>query len=388
MWVAENVGAATTWAPNSDHFRYTGRFDFSDPLKPRFDWPATTIEAAFTGTSATILISGGDNNFDIFVDGVKKDTLVLRSNVTSYAITGLSAGAHQLRLSKRTESVYGPAVFAGLTVEDNQGEATLPAKPAAKILFIGDSYTAGYGVDAKTVSCGERRPYDNANLAYGPVTARTLNADFQVIAISGKGMVHNYGDTKPISDEPMPLYFDRTLYAKPEGKWDFPSWIPDVVVVALGSNDFSTQVKPSLEQYTSAYQAFYNTLRQHYPNAQLVGLTYAIDSYQPAYVDTLVKRWTAKGDTKVKQVRFPSFGNTDLGCDYHPNFNLQQKFADILVPAVRQLLASSEVRRPLFPKQKERRLNRRSWVELDRDGLGRSRFDLSRRGHYTAFLPE
>ncbi len=386
--VAEKVCAATTWAPNSEHFRYTGRFDFSDPLKPRFDWPATSIEVAFTGASATILISGGDNNFDIFIDGVKKDTLVLRSNVTSYAITGLGAGAHQLRLSKRTEAIYGPAVFAGLTVEDNQGEASLPAKPTAKILFIGDSFTAGYGDEAKILSCGERRPYDNANLAYGPLTARALNADFQVIAISGKGMVHNYGDTKPISDEPMPLYFDRILYAKPAGKWDFPSWIPDIVVVALGTNDFSTQVKPSLEQYTSAYQAFYAILRLHYPNAQLIGLTYAVDTFQPAYVDTLVKRWTAKGDTKVKQVRLPSLATADLGCDYHPNVSGQQKYAEVLIPVIRPMLPSNEIRQSLFPKQKERRLNRRSWVEANRDGLGRSRLGLNRIVHYTEFLRE
>jgi lysophospholipase L1-like esterase len=328
----------------ADHtgIRYSGRFDFADPKGPRFDWPGTSIQARFTGPSVTVRLSGGDNDFNAYVDGAFKTRIALEAGKTEYEVaTGLPAGEHALLLTKRTEASSGIVTFQGLVLADGHGLVEPPPRPAHRILFVGDSFTVGYGADATTTSCSSLRPWDNNDAAYSSVTAKALGAEYSIQAISGKGMVHNYGDAAPLSQEPMPFFFDRTLAGSAQPDWNFPSWIPHAVVVALGTNDFSTAVKPSREQYASAYKAFLQRLRGHFPSAVIVCVTFASDNLQGPYVDALVKEVNAAGDDKVHRVGMPGLTNAELGCDWHPNVAGHKKFSDILVPALRPHLSAT-----------------------------------------------
>lgn len=328
----------------ADHpgIRYSGRFDFANPKGPRFDWPGTSIQARFTGPSVSVRLSGGDNDFNAYVDGALKTRITLQSGKSEYPIaTGLSTGDHDLLLTKRTEASYGIVAFQGLVLADGQGLADPPARPANRILFVGDSYTAGYGAEATTTSCSSLRSWANNDATYGAVTAKALGAEYSIQAISGKGMVHNYGDGTALSQQPMPFFFDRTLAGSARPAWDFASWIPQVVVVALGTNDFSTAVKPSREQYVSAYKAFLQRLRGLFPSAALVCVSFAADSFQGPYVDAMVQEVNAAGDAKVHWVGMPALTNTEVGCDWHPNVAGHKKFADVLVPALRPYLSST-----------------------------------------------
>jgi len=338
------LGAGAGVQVDADHplIRYMGRFDFSDPKNPRCDWPGASIQAKFTGPSVTVRISGGTNDFNVFIDGVFRSHLVLEAGKTAYvAATGLSDAPHTLLLTKRTEGFNGIATFSGLTLADGKGLVALPPRTAAKLQFIGDSFTVGYGDEADVLVCPDRRPFDNNYMAYGPLTARALDAEYSVQAVSGAGMVHNYGDTSPISAAPMPTYFDRTLFGSATPKWNFSAWVPDLVVIALGTNDFSTAVKPSREQYTSAYKAFITKVRGHFPAIRILCMTYAVDQYQGVYVEAMVKDLAALGDTHIHFVAMPSLTTSDLGCDYHPNLSGQKKYSEALIPVVRKYLGST-----------------------------------------------
>ena len=325
----------------ADHpgIRYSGRFDAADPKRPSCDWPGCSIQAGFSGTSITVKLSGGDNDFNVIIDGQWKSKLTIDNAKSSYvAAADLSAGPHTLLLTKRTEGFQGVTTFSGLQLEDGQSLTDLPPRPAKRIQFIGDSYTVGYGDEANTLVCGDRRPFDNNYVAYGPVTARAVDAEYSVQAVSGLGMVHNYGDPVAMSAQPMPPLYDRTLFAQAQPKWDMSKWVPDVIVVALGTNDFSTAVKPTETQYTSAYQAFLAKLRGWHPNAQILCLTFSADNYQKPYVDSVVNRALKAGDTRIHRAHMPALATSDLGCDYHPNVSGHRKFADALIPVMRQLL--------------------------------------------------
>jgi len=331
--------AEVTLLPSSSQIRYTGRFDLTNPDKPAFDWPACVIEAAFTGKSLTLLISGGNNDFNVFIDGARLPNLVLKNGVANYPIaSSLSPGAHRLRLTKRTEGSSGTSVFSGLMVDDDQGAASLPPRPAHRILFIGDSYSAGYGTEANTVSCGDKRPYDNADTAFGPLAARALDAEYSVQAVSGIGMVHNYGDGSPQSAMPFPPYFDRTLFGNAQLKFDYSQWIPEVIIIALGNNDFSTAVKPSQEQYSSAYRAFHATVRAAYPQAQILCVAFGDDALQKTYISAIVETLTQQGDSRLHYFQMPSLAGNATGCDYHPGLAGQKKFAEALVPEIQKWL--------------------------------------------------
>jgi lysophospholipase L1-like esterase len=339
--IASQVPVRSIVTVDADHgfIQYSGRFDFSNPKKPRFDWPGTSIQAKFTGTSISAKLSGGKNDFNVIIDGLVKSHLALVDGSLTYELaTGLTDGVHTLLLTKRTEGFNGVVTFEGLILPDGQNLIAPPPKVAKKIQFIGDSFTVGYGDEANILSCPDRRPYDNNYLAYGPITARALNADYSVQAVSGYGMVHNYGDTNPISAEPLPAVFDRALFGSAMPKWNFPNWIPDLVVIALGTNDFSTAVKPSQIQYTSAYQAFIAKVRGYFPGVQIICMTYAVDAFQGKYVEAMVKDLITQGDLKIHTVAMPTLLQTDLGCDYHPNLSGQKKYSDVLLPVVKQYL--------------------------------------------------
>lgn len=327
--------------------RYTGRFDVSDPKQPSCDWPGCTIQARFTGTSVTVKLSGGENRFNVFIDGQEKPKIIIEKAKTSYvAAENLAAGTHTLLLTKRTEGFQGVTAFLGLQLEDGQALAALPPRPVKRIQFIGDSFTVGYGVESNTLTCADRIPFDNNHLAYGPLTARSVDAEFSIQAVSGAGMVHNYGDAVPLSAQPMPYFYDRTLYNREQPKWDESKWVPDLIIVALGTNDFSTAVKPSEQQYTSAYRVLLSKLRLLHPAAPILCLTYAVDAFQKAYVDSVVNRAVKAGDAKIHRIHMPALATSDLGCDYHPNAAGQQKYADALIPVVRQYLGTTGTLKP------------------------------------------
>jgi hypothetical protein len=66
-----------TVLPSDPNIRYTGRFDFTTPNAPRFDWPGVMIEAGFTGTSIGILLAeqwANYNWYDAYIDGATTPT--------------------------------------------------------------------------------------------------------------------------------------------------------------------------------------------------------------------------------------------------------------------------------------------------------------------------
>lgn len=338
VWLrSSQVQAAITVGADDPMIQYSGRFDFSNPKKPRFDWPGTSIKTLFTGTSVTAIVSGGTNDFNVIIDGVVKSHLALVAGKTIYDLaTGLSDGVHTLELYKRTEGFNGQTVFEGLVLADGESLQAPAPRPNRRILFIGDSFTVGYGLEGTGAGCPDRRPLDNNYLAYGPLTARALEAEYSVQAVSGAGMVHNYGDQNPMSAQPLPFFFERTLFGSDLPKWNYASWIPDVVTIALGTNDFSTAVKPTQAQYTTAYKAFIKRIQGYFPNAQIVCLAYPVDSFQGKYVEAMVKELMGQGETKVTAFLMPATTNT--GCDGHPNRADHQKLSTALIPILQPFM--------------------------------------------------
>ena len=343
--LASAAPAAVDIAADNPLIRYSGRWDVANPKKPRCDWPGTYLQARFGGTSITVKISGGSNDFNVIIDGIWKSKLTVDGKTSQVAAEGLAPGQHTLLLTKRTEGFNGISTFEGFQLEDGQALGALPAASGKRIQFVGDSFTVGYGDEATVTSCPDKRPYDNNYVAYGPVAAREVDAEYSVQAVSGLGMVHNYGDTSPLSAGPMPPLYEQTLFAAP-AKWDYSRFQPDIVCIALGTNDFSTAVKPSQEQYSSAYKQFIAKLRGWHPQARIMLLTYAVDNYQEKYVAALAVEVIAAGEKNLEHVKLPGVGAGEIGCDWHPNVAGQRKLADALLPAIRKHYGSSTILAP------------------------------------------
>lgn len=316
----------------ADHtyIQYSGRVDFSNPKAPRFDWPGVSISARFTGTRCLVRLKDSNNEYNIFIDGKFNSVLVAAAYQKVYPVAqGLADGEHTILLTKRTEGSYGLAIFEGFILDP--GAKLLPSPEAfrRKIEWVGDSLTCGYGNEGKYPTCKNLRDHENNYLAFGPAASRMLKAEYHIIAISGKGMMRNYGDPRPLSPDPLPYYYERTCQGLPSSHWDFKQWVPDAVVVTLGSNDYSTEPHPRAEDYITAYKRFLSIIRSNYPQAHIFCLSFfGMPSVQ---IRSVVESMKNSGDENVHFLENnQQCAMDEFGCDYHPRVSVHERLARYL----------------------------------------------------------
>jgi len=323
--------------------RYTGRIDFSDPARPAFDWPAVTIEAAFEGTSLVVLLEDGQNIYNVTVDG-QDSVLHTRPGENRIVIAeGLADDRHTFRMSKRTETFYGTPVFLGFELDAGRDLTSLPPAPERRIEFIGDSITAGYGSEGNSPTCTFSKGTENVELTYAAVTAGELEAGYTIIAVSGVGIVRNYNTADKMSPGTMLTYYDLTTTDRDSQEWDFNRWVPDAVVINLGTNDFSTNPHPAGEVFLQGYTELIIKVRNRYPNAHIFAMAgpIMVDPAEDTIRSVVTQMREILNDDRVHFVKIEDnleLSGTDYGCDWHPNASGHQKIAEQLIPRMREEL--------------------------------------------------
>ncbi len=328
------TGASALVPADDANILYTGRVDFSDPKAPRFDWPGILITANFEGPYIGAKITDGNNDYNIFIDGKQAGVLVTRPGIKEYTLAeNLGAGAHLLILSRRTEGYQGMAVFEGLLLDKGAKLLLPPARPGRRIEFIGDSITVGFGVEGPGIKCPSEREFKNNWKAFSAVSAKELGAEYHIIAISGRGLVKDWGEKTSVSPEPMPSFFDRTLQNNPKIKWDFRSWTPDAVVINLGTNDYSAPPYPDEAVFVKAYEKLINTVREKYPQVHIFICNGPAQS--PPFEKYLAEALGSFNDKKIHRVELGRLADEELGCDWHPNEAGAKRLAKELVQTVK-----------------------------------------------------
>ncbi len=303
-------------------------------------WPGIYYEARFTGPTVTVLVSDTANILNIYVDGVAVKALSKPGMDQQIVLDGLGAGPHIVRVEKISETQADTGTLIGITVPSKRNVLPAPANRAHQIEFIGDSYTAGYGNTSGKRQCTKDEIWatTDSQRAWGPLMAKHYNADYQVNAYSGIGIVRNYDGIAPGHVLPV-LYpyatFDQTTpNLAPVGT----GWNPQIVVIALGGNDFSTPVHAgdkwaTLEDlradFVASYVAFVKTVRASHPAAQFVLLNYGEDEVGKD-VDEVVKRLAADGETRVTPYSTGA-GFAQTGCDWHLDLNDDRRIATGLI---------------------------------------------------------
>jgi lysophospholipase L1-like esterase len=319
-------------SPGTPAVRFVGRFDRGNLAGPRFAWSGSGMIARFSGTSVGVKLIGGQQ-YTVLVDGIVRTKLLpLAGGATSPIASGLAAGEHLVEIYRRTEANQGESQFLGFDF----GGGTLlapPPAPTRRIEMVGDSVTCAYGIEGPDMNCGYTPDTQDQYLAWGSIAARNVGADVITTAWSGKGVVCNYGDDAAACIDPFPIFYDRILPERADSQWDFSSWQPQVVVINLGTNDFSTLVDPTPAQFTAAYRTLLQHIRGKYP-AALILCTVAplLDGTDlataRAAIDAAV---TATGDANIKSFTMDPTDPADgWGCDFHPSIKTHQKMATVL----------------------------------------------------------
>jgi lysophospholipase L1-like esterase len=318
--------------------RFVGRVDTSDASGARFAWSGTGVVANFSGSSVAVRLSGAQQ-YTVLVDGQLQPKLVSTGGLDSLA-TGLAEGPHKVELYRRTEADQGEAQLLGF---DFGGGQLLAPPPAAerRIELVGDSISAGYGNEGADMNCPFTPDTENHYLTYGALAARELGAELSTVAWSGKGVVCNYGDTATSCTDPMPSYYDRILPARANSAWDFSAWQPQAVVVNLGTNDFSTMVDPTEQQFEQALGTLFERIRAANPDARILATVGPLLSGSDLatarlYINNAVAARTAAGDAKIESFDLaPTNAADGYGCSWHPSLRTHQVMANALASKLR-----------------------------------------------------
>lgn len=340
LLMAQAAGAQLKWhGANDIHLQYVGRIDLSNPLLPRFWAPGVYCTGKFRGDSALLVVNdemrwGSSHNYiTIKMDDEPAVRLQLRTRSDTLLLKAKNKKAeHRFLFCKGTESNIGYCEIAGILCEALLAPDPLPAR---RIEFIGNSITCSAGSDASAIPCGKGRWEDqhNAYEGYAAVTARSLQAQWQLTAVSGIGLMHSCCGMKIT----MPQVFDKISLHQDSIQWDFKKYQPDVVTVCLGQND---GVQDSTE-FCSRYIGFLQTLRAHYPKARIICLTSPmadmhLNKVQRKYLDAIIASVNRQGDKKVSRYSFSKIYNS--GCDWHPDLREHALIAAELTKYIRQLM--------------------------------------------------
>lgn len=303
----------------------------------QFSWPGVYFEGRFRGTGLGVVLDCAAADYDVQVDGATVATLVT-PGATTHWITGLRDDEHRVRVVKRNDTPGAISAFGGFVAAPGGTVLDKPAPRARQIEFIGDSLTVGYGNVSGTRDCDAERlkRSTNTDVSHGALAARQLDADYQINGFSGLGMVRNYAGITP--DVTFRTYYDRALLNVDGDIWENPgTWRPQIVVVNLGSNDFSdltpgeTWTPDSLAAaFRTAYGEFLRKLRTRYgAGTCLVAVGFDNDAGE---VRQVVEARNAAGDSGVHYWFLDQSGLDFLGCDRHTSARDDRLIADRLAP--------------------------------------------------------
>lgn len=331
-YAAEDAGRFTQAA--SEQVRFTGRAARGDDGSLSFDWSGSHFTFRFEGTRCLMRAADTKRNYyNVFVDGQPYGKVTVEGPVSDVLLAeGLPRGPHTVTVQKRTEAEQGRTTFFGVVTDGPL--LALPPAPARLIEFIGDSHTCGYGTEGKTYTEPFTPETENCDLAWGCITARLFGADYVLIAHSGQGVVRNWGDKKEVSDRTMRERVAQTFDMEELPVWDFRSYTPDIVVIKLGTNDFSTGISPSETDFGESFSKMYGLLREQYGP---VPILYVVPREAEPYYRYLRGMAQRLGDGNLHCMMHSCAihnGTDDLGAGYHPNYRGQCKMAVAVIPYI------------------------------------------------------
>lgn len=303
----------------------------------RFGWPGVYFESRFRGTGVIAVVDTGTEYLRLTIDGSDRAVLI-RPGAARVAVSGLAPGEHVVRLDKMTESQEGGGRFLGFL--PIAGDAPLPpATRARRIEYIGDSFTVGYGNASHGRTCTRAEVHDHTDTsrAWSALVGARLDADYRINAYSGIGVVRNYGGAMP--GQSMPTFYDRMLPGDASAlEREAGDWHPQLIVISLGGNDFSTPLhagEPWSDQaalradWRSKYVAFVRRLMARQPRARFL-----LMGHDPFFADVETVAAELSRDA-ARPVLTLHYGGLELtGCDYHPSLADHRIVADLVAGAI------------------------------------------------------
>lgn len=326
---------------SDSRIQYTGRTLVTEE-GVSYDWSGVYVRVRFKGSSLAMRCSDTRNSwFNLWVDKEMEPTsdskiLVGAKDTVITLVEGLCKGEHEIILQKRTEGEQGRFTVHSFITDGELLQAD--GRKGRHIEFIGDSYTCGYGTESASKNDPFLAETENCNLTYAAIAARYFNADYNLVSHSGQGIVRNYNDSRPGYN--MPDRYSQTFDESTEHIWspDSAPFRPDVVVIYLCTNDFSTGRQPHEMSFTKRYIELLKKVKANYGND--IPVLCMASNVTPFSFDYIRNACMMSGLSNVSYMgitRDAHNHESDLGASAHPNYMGQKKVASCMIPYIATL---------------------------------------------------
>ncbi len=349
----------TAWYDYSAYepqLQYSGRMDFTlSEEGPVWAFPGTSVRFRCNCTGVGVAFedqgTGGaehTNWVNVIVDGETeaKVKLVPGKAQMLRGARNLKAGEHTIEIVKRTEAYVGPVRFIGVGLQGILLDP--PPRPERRLEIVGDSISCGYGNEASIntsnkytePNTGFNSKNEDISQAYGAFLGQRFNAEVMHSCISGTGM---YRNNTGATEGTYPDRYGRILPDDEASVWDFSLFVPDIVIINLGNNDFNVinpednlPTAPEPAPFKETYARFVQRLRGYYPSAHI------ICSVGPMMNDNYPKdrqHWTkmqkytsdmvaSLGDPRVHYFAYTPIPTGPYGEDWHPTADSHRAMAN------------------------------------------------------------
>ncbi len=265
----------------------------------------------------------------------KNQTVTLAENLTY--------GIHRIRVLKRSEPYDG---ITALTFAETDG--TFLEKEESrkmKIQIVGGSGISGHGALG---SKGQGRTTENSSSlhAFGYLTARMFDADFQFISNSGFGLKWGFqpSNARQAYDD-VGIDGAGRLIGK---SWDHERWIPDLVIVNIGGNDFTAHVNNASDpvaakkEFKEAVEEFLTHIHALYPQVKIIWTH--TGSQNGTLAEAVISDYMYR--RQVKTVVIPKVGSDGdpEGANGHNSVVTHIRTAEILAKEIESFTGNTRVR--------------------------------------------
>ncbi len=345
----EKVPAGKKTLPSSSLSPF-GRYAWNEKKHLELISSAINFGFSFSGTECKVFAyltdSTAHNYLQYELDGVYQKRIKIVGNEKSpFVITASTKGIHTVWIYKATEAHTGP-----IFIEKISGKDLKPLKrPEAPLIeFIGNSITCGAAADPSETPCGAGVYHDqhNAYYAYGPRVARALSVNFILSSVSGIGIYRTWNMDGPS----MPQEYEKTDF-QVDGKrlWDFKTYKPAIVSIALGTNDLSNgdgkheRAPFDSSVFVNDYIKFVQLVKSKYPDAQIALLSSPMINGERRILlqnclTAIKQRIDALYPADKKLALYFFKPMQARGCSGHPNVEDHAILAEELVPFFKGLL--------------------------------------------------
>lgn len=352
-----------SFSASDEYVKEIGRTYYSEDGVLWLAQSASGAEFTFNGTSASVVLKGDSNaasswgkdnyaRYVIYVNGEKTDDAMM--NEASRTVEIFSSDSEKettVKILKVSECVNSTLGIESINVT-SIGNIHPTEEKELKIEFIGDSITCGYGVDDEVKEHHFKTDTEDATKAYAVKTAALLNADYSLVSFSGHGIISGYsGDGKIHADQTVSPFYTKVgkTYGGKCGSvsvgdvdWDFKSFVPDVIVINLGTNDDSYTGTDTEKQraYIDGYIDFLGVVRENNPDAHILCTLGVMGDRLYPSIETAVSEYTAKtGDSKITSMKFDVQNPEDgYAADWHPTEATHTKASEKLAEEIKKII--------------------------------------------------